>query len=119
MIILGNFARTLYGGATDWEETGALLAIYLVLIAVMTAVVYPLLYRFGSERGRMIQMALMILFMVAAGVLGGLALEPAALDLLRGRGAALVFALLPGIAAVLFLLSFLLSVRWYRYVTPD
>ena len=32
---------------------------------------------------------------------------------------ALVFALLPGIAAVLFLLSFLLSVRWYRYVTPD
>ena len=27
LIILGNFARTLYGGATDWEETGALLAI--------------------------------------------------------------------------------------------
>ena len=49
LIILGNFARTLYGGATDWEETGALLAIYLVLIAVMTAVVYPLIYRFGSE----------------------------------------------------------------------
>ena len=54
LIILGNFARTLYGGATDWEETGALLAIYLVLIAVMTAVVYPLIYRFGSEKGRLI-----------------------------------------------------------------
>ena len=68
LIILGNFARTLYGGATDWEETGALLAIYLVLIAVMTAVVYPLIYRFGSEKGRLILVVVFLgIFAMAFG----------------------------------------------------
>ena len=68
LIILGNFARTLYGGATDWGETGSLLAIYLVVIAVMTAVVYPLIYRFGSEKGRLILVVVFLgIFAMAFG----------------------------------------------------
>ena len=68
LITLGNFARTLYGGATDWGETGSLLAIYLVVIAVMTAVVYPLIYRFGSEKGRLILVVVFVaIFALAFG----------------------------------------------------
>ena len=114
LIILGNFARTLYGGATDWEETGALLAIYLVVIAVMTAVVYPLIYRFGSEKGRLI---LVVVFLgIFAMAFGTVVL---AMDNLEGIVARLEAISAPVLAAAVVVvagatfLSYRLSVRFY------
>ena len=115
LIILGNFARTLYGGATDWEETGALLAIYLVLIAVMTAVVYPLIYRFGSEKGRLI---LVVVFLgIFAMAFGTVVL---AMDNMEGIVARLEAISAPVLAAAAVVvvagatfLSYRLSVRFY------
>lgn len=115
LIILGNFARTLYGGATDWEETGALLAIYLVVIAVMTAVVYPLIYRFGSEKGRLI---LVVVFLgIFAMAFGTVVL---AMDNLEGIVARLEAISAPVLAAAAVVvvaaatfLSYRLSVSFY------
>ena len=68
LIVLGNFARTLYSEGADWGETGALIALYLVLIGLITAVTYPLLYRFGSEKGRLLLVAIFAaMFILAFG----------------------------------------------------
>ena len=115
LITLGNLARTLYGGATDWGETGSLLAIYLVIIAVMTAVIYPLIYRFGSEKGRLILVVVFIgIFALAFGtvmlamhnmkrVMAGLEAIPAP---------ALAAAAVVILAGITFL-SYRLSVKFY------
>lgn len=73
---LGTYAQGLYGAGADWAETRLLLAAYLVVIAVMTAVVYPLLYRFGSEKGRLVMVAVFIaIFALGAGFMVAFDLE--------------------------------------------
>ena len=115
LIILGNFARMLYGGATDWEETGALLAIYLVVIAVMTAVGYPLIYRFGSEKGRLILVVVFLgIFAMAFGtvVLAMDNLEGIVARLEAISAPVLAAAAVVGVAGATFL-SYRLAVRFY------
>ena len=115
LITLGNFARGLYGGASDWGETGSLLAIYLVVIAVMTAVVYPLIYRFGSEKGRLLLVALFVgVFALAFGTV------VLAMDNMEGIVARLEAISAPVLAAIavvilagITFLSYWLSVRFY------
>lgn len=115
LITLGNFARTLYGGATDWGETGSLLAIYLVIIAVMTAVIYPLIYRFGSEKGRLI---LVVVFIgIFALAFGTVILAMHNMERVMARLEAISAPVLAAAAVVVVVagtfLSYRLSVKFY------
>ena len=110
LILLGKYAQILYGNTVDWQET---LALYLVLIAVMTAVVYPLVYRFGSEKGRLVMVAVFIaIFILGGGLMMVVGLE----QLISGMGA-LPAPVLAVIAAAVVVagtfLSYRLSVKFY------
>lgn len=112
LIVLGNFARTLYSEGADWGETGALIAMYLVLIGLITAVTYPLLYRFGSEKGRLVLVAIFAaMFILAFGL---------ALDDMEGVVGRLKAVPAPALAAAAVIvlvganvLSYRLSVKFY------
>lgn len=113
LILLGKYAQILYGNTVDWQETVLLLALYLVVIAVMTAVVYPLLYRFGSEKGRLVMVAVFIaIFALGAGFMVAFDLEQ-----FIDRMGALPAPMLAAIAAVILagvnFLSYRLSVKFY------
>ena len=113
LTVLGTYAQGLYGAGADWAEARLLLAAYLVVIAVMTAVVYPLLYRFGSEKGRLVMVAVFVaIFVLGAGFM-------VAFDLERfiDRLGALPAPVLTVAAAVILagsnFLSYRLSVKFY------
>ena len=110
---LGTYAQGLYGAGADWAETRLLLAAYLVIIAVITAVVYPLLYRFGSEKGRLVMVAVFI----AIFILGGGLMMVVGLEQFINRLGALPAPVLVAIAAAVLVgvnfLSYRLSVRFY------
>ena len=69
LIVVGTYIRSLYSEEpVIWEDVWHMLAVYVVVLAVLTVVIYPLLYRFGTERGRLILVAiLMVIFLVGMG----------------------------------------------------
>jgi len=86
------------------------------------AISFPLLYRFGTEKGRMIQTLLMMFFMIWGGIFSALLAAVSA-----NANALLLLERIPPLAgilsvilllfsALLLFLSYLLSVKWYRYI---
>ena len=102
----------------------------LGLIGVISTVLgylsisFPLLYRFGSEKGRTIQTVLMMFFMVWAGVFSALVAAVAgsvkALHLLEQVPplSAVLGIILLLFSFTLLYFSYCLSVKWYRYISP-
>lgn len=118
VILLGRAARGLITSeAPDWSGALELLGFLAAAVLIMTDLGIPLSYRFGAEKGRIVQMALLI---ATAALVGGwiaIAGEEALMTLLAslitlpmplliGSGVALV--------AALTALSYRVSVRFYR-----
>lgn len=110
---LGTYAQGLYGAGADWAETRLLLAAYLVIIAVITAVVYPLLYRFGSEKGRLVMVAVFVaIFALGAGFMVAFDLEQF-INRLGALPAPVLVAIAAAVLVGVNFLSYRLSVRFY------
>lgn len=69
LIVVGTYIRSLYSDElVIWGDIWRMLAMYVVILGVLTVAIYPLLYRFGTERGRLILVAiLMVIFFVGMG----------------------------------------------------
>ena len=99
---------------TDLPTSVSLMA---VLFSLYTAFSMPCIYRFGMEKGRIMQMVLMLAFMMAAGAVSMLTAENE-IPFLSHMEPSL---LLPGMLLVsigVLIASYFLSVKWYRY-TPN
>ena len=116
LIVVGTYIRSLYSEEpVIWEDVWHMLAMYVVILAVLTVVIYPLLYRFGTERGRLILVAiLMVIFLVTMGA-GYLVVEN--IDTIKGRLEVIPAPVLVMAGAVLLaganVLSYHLSVKLY------
>lgn len=93
------------------------LMLMTTLFSFYTAFSTPCLYRFGVEKGRVVQTVLMIVFMMAAGVAAALTADAETDALLAAIPLPLPLVLLL-MGLVLLTASYFLSVKWYRY-TPN
>lgn len=113
ILMLGAFLRGFMAEAVDWEETMQFAFMMGVMIPFVIAFSLPCLYRFGSEKGRFMMIAIMgVCVGVALGLLGifGELPLPKLPRLPLPAVAALIAALL--IAATYA--SFRASVHFYR-----
>lgn len=116
LIVVGTYIRSLYSEEpVIWEDVWHMLAMYVVILAVLTVVIYPLLYRFGTERGRLILVAiLMVIFLVG---MGATFLVVENFDTIKGRLEVIPAPVLVMAGAVLLaganVLSYHLSVKLY------
>lgn len=69
IIVLGAFLRGVTTGAADWKETAETSVMLAVVMLFITALGLPLLYRFGSEKGRL---AMILCMGVGVGAAMGL-----------------------------------------------
>ena len=59
IIVLGTFLRGVTTGAADWKETAELAVLMGVVMLFIMAVGLPVIYRFGSEKGRLAMIVVM------------------------------------------------------------
>lgn len=111
ILLLGMLVRNiLQPGSAPWEETLSLSVLLLISMVFVTALALPALYRFGSERARLIMILIAGVFVgVVLGLMGVFGELPA-LRLSLPVLAALVAAAAVGVT----LLSFRLSVYFYK-----
>lgn len=87
--------------------------LYILTIAclalLMTAILLPFLYRFGTEKGRLI-----FIIMLAVVILLGYNLADKIMALLDSGSPVVMLAVLAAVTALALLLSWRLSVRFYR-----
>lgn len=69
IIVLGAFLRGVTTGAADWKETAEMSVMLAVVMLFITALGLPMLYRFGSEKGRL---AMILCMGVGVGAAMGL-----------------------------------------------
>ena len=116
LIVVGTYIRSLYSDElVIWGDIWRMLAMYVVILGVLTVAIYPLLYRFGTERGRLILVAiLMVIFLVTMGA-GYLVVEN--IDTIKGGLEVIPAPVLVMAGAVLLaganVLSYHLSVKLY------
>ena len=116
MVLAAYLIRPLYSDeVVIWEDVWSMLGIYLGVLVVMTAVIYPLMYRFGTERGRLILVAIFVgIFIVFFGAAVLLVENVKHLALWLGEIPAPVLAVAAAlVVAVGSFLSYRLSVRFY------
>ena len=71
IIVLGTFLRGMTTGAADWELTMELTIMMGVAMLFVMALGLPVIYRFGSEKGRFVMIVIMGLGVgVALGLMG-------------------------------------------------
>lgn len=116
LIVVGTYIRSLYSEEpVIWEDVWHMLAMYVVILAVLTVVIYPLLYRFGTERGRLILVAiLMVIFLIG---MGATFLVVENFDTIKGRLEVVPAPVLLMVGVALLVganvLSYRLSVKFY------
>ena len=111
IIVLGAFLRGMTTGAADWKETVEMSVMLAVVMLFITALGLPMLYRFGSEKGRLA----MILCMgagvgTAMGLMGIFGETPELPELPMP----VVITGIAVLAAGATWLSFRLSIRFYK-----
>ena len=111
IIVLGTFLRGMVTGAADWRETAEMSVMLATVMLFITAMGLPILYRFGSEKGRLAMILCMGLGVGAALGLMGIFGELPELPRLPLPVAAAGIAVL---AAGATYTSFRVSVRFYR-----
>ncbi|MDE6996419.1 MAG: ABC-2 transporter permease [Oscillospiraceae bacterium] len=111
IIVLGTFVRGYITGAADWRETAQMSALLGIVMLFVLDLGLPMIYRFGSEKGRFAMIVVMGVGVGAAfGIIGVFGEPPELPSLPLPAAAALVAALV--IAATYG--SFHLSVYFYR-----
>ena len=111
IIVLGAFLRGMTTGAADWKETAEMSVMLASVMLFITALGLPLLYRFGSEKGRLAMILCMGIGIGAAmglmGIFGELPKLPEIPLPVLAAGIAVL-------AAGATYASFRLSVHFYR-----
>ena len=111
IIVLGTLLRGLATGAVDWEMTMQLTVIMGVAMLFVMALGLPVIYRFGSEKGRFVMIVIMGLGVGAALGLMGVFGELPELPSLPLPAIAAVIAVLVVVATYV---SFRASVYFYK-----
>ena len=111
IIVLGTFLRGVTTGAMDWRETMEMTVLMGVVMLFAMALGLPVIYRFGSEKGRFMMIVIMGVGVGAAlGILSVFGELPELPSLPLPVTAAVVAALV--VAATYA--SFRLSVHFYK-----
>ena len=111
IIVLGAFLRGVTTGAADWKETAEMSVMLAVVMLFITALGLPMLYRFGSEKGRLAMILCMGVGVGAAmGLMGIFGELPKLSEIPLPAAAAGVAVLAAGATYA----SFRLSVHFYR-----
>ena len=110
-IVLGAFLRGVTTGAADWKETGEICVMLAVVMLFVTALSLPMLYRFGSEKGRL---AMILCMGIGVGAAMGLMGIFGELPKLPELPLPVVFVLAAVLAAGATYVSFRLSVHFYK-----
>ena len=111
IIVLGAFLRGMTTGAADWKETAEMSVMLASVMLFITALGLPLLYRFGSEKGRLAMVLCMGIGVGAAmGLMGIFGELPKLPEIPLPVLAAGIAVLAAGATYV----SFRLSVHFYR-----
>ena len=111
IIVLGAFLRGMTTGAADWKETAEMSVMLAVVMLFITALGLPMLYRFGSEKGRL---AMILCMGAGVGAAMGLMGIFGELPELPEIPMPVVAAAVAVLAVGLTWLSFRMSVYFYR-----
>lgn len=111
IIVLGAFLRGMTTGAVDWKETAEMSVMLAAVMLFITALGLPMLYRFGSEKGRL---AMILCMGAGVGAAMGLMGIFGELPKMPELPMPLVIAGVAVLAAGATWLSFRLSVHFYR-----
>lgn len=111
IIVLGTFLRGVTTGAADWKETGEMCVTLAVVMLFITALSLPMLYRFGSEKGRL---AMLLCMGAGVGAAMGLMGIFGELPKLPELPLPVVIALAAVLAVGATYASFRLSVHFYK-----
>lgn len=111
VIVLGAFLRGVTTGAADWKETAETSVMLAVVMLFITALGLPMLYRFGSEKGRL---AMILCMGVGVGAAMGLMGIFGELPKLPELSLPVMIAVVVALAAGATWLSFRMSVHFYK-----
>ena len=111
IIVLGAFLRGVTTGAADWKETAETSLMLAVVMLFITALGLPMLYRFGSEKGRL---AMILCMGVGVGAAMGLMGIFGELPKLPELSLPVLFVVVVALAAGATWLSFRMSVHFYK-----
>ena len=111
VIVLGAFLRGVTTGAADWKETAETSLMLAVVMLFITALGLPMLYRFGSEKGRL---AMILCMGVGVGAAMGLMGIFGELPKLPKLSLPVMIAVVAALAAGATWLSFRMSVHFYK-----
>lgn len=112
IIILGAVVRHLLNpGSVNWTDTWETSLMLVAAIVTLSALAYPAIYRFGSEKGRLVMLVVMGAAAGAMAALAGVLMEDRSVDFRAVPGIA---AALTAVAVVALCISFRLSVRFYK-----
>ena len=114
IIVVGTFLRGITTGAADWKETLEMTVMMGVAMLFVMAIGLPVIYRFGSEKGRFAMIVVMgIGIGVALGIVNVLDKLPE-LPKLPSLPLPAIAAIVAVLAAAATYVSFRTSVRFYR-----
>ena len=111
IIVLGTFLRGLTTGSADWKETMEMTVLMGVAMLFVMAVGLPVIYRFGSEKGRL---AMFVVMGVGVGVALGIVGVLPELPKLPTLPLPVTAAVIAVLVAAATLGSFRASVHFYK-----
>ncbi|MDE7262126.1 MAG: ABC-2 transporter permease [Oscillospiraceae bacterium] len=114
IIVLGTFLRGITTGSADWRETMEMTVLMGVIMLFIMAIGLPVIYRFGSEKGRLAMFVIMGVGVGAAlGIVNAFKKLPE-LPKLPSLPLPVIAAVIAVLVAAATYASFRLSVRLYK-----
>ena len=111
IIVLGTFLRGITTGSADWRETMEMTVLMGVIMLFIMAIGLPVIYRFGSEKGRL---AMFVVMGVGVGVALGIVSVLDELPKLPSLPLPVTAAGIAVLIAAATFASFRLSVHFYK-----
>ena len=111
VIIAGTFLRGLTTGSADWKETLEMTVMMGVVMLFIMAVGLPVIYRFGSEKGRL---AMFVIMGVGVGAALGIVSVLPELPELPALPLPVIAAVIAALVAAATYASFRTSVHFYK-----
>lgn len=108
VVLCQSLGMSLNGGSIRWDELGGIVAVCLVAMLLFPSISLPLSFKFGTTKGRVVQMILIGAFC------GGIAIFALAVEdrpmLPAEAGTAAILLIM----VMVYLLSWCLSIRFYE-----
>lgn len=115
IIVLGTFLRGVTTGSADWKETMEMTVLMGVVMLFVMSIGLPVIYRFGSERGRLAMFVVMGVGVGAAlGIIGVFRKNLPELPKLPSLPLPVIAALIAALVVAATCASFRTSVYFYK-----